>query len=39
VPAYAEKYNRQIRRSFGTPEGFAQDYTVPLIVTPTKIHA
>jgi PPOX class probable F420-dependent enzyme len=39
VPAYAEKYSRQIRRSFGTPEGFAQDYAVPLIVTPTKLHA
>src|SRR5215475_3139505 len=25
VPAYSEKYSRQIRRSFGTPEGFAQD--------------
>ncbi len=39
VPAYAEKYSRQIRRSFGTAEAFAQDYAVPLIVTPTKIHA
>lgn len=39
VPAYAEKYSGQIRRSFGTPEAFAQDYAVPLIVTPTKIHA
>jgi PPOX class probable F420-dependent enzyme len=39
VPAYAEKYSRQIRRSFGTAEAFARDYAVPLIVTPTKIHA
>jgi hypothetical protein len=28
VPAYAEKYSRQIRRSFGTAEVFAQDYAV-----------
>ena len=39
VPAYAEKYSMQIRRSFGTPERFARDYAVPLIVTPTRIHA
>src|SRR5262245_32511280 len=38
VLAYSEKYSGQIRRSFGTPEAFARDYAVPLIVTPTKIH-
>jgi PPOX class probable F420-dependent enzyme len=38
VPAYVRKYAPRIRSSFGTPKVFAQEYSVPIIVTPTRIH-
>src|SRR5262245_2282280 len=36
-PAYVEKYNDMIAGSFGTPEQFASEYSVPIRITPTKV--
>lgn len=38
VKEYVEKYAREIRASFGTPDVFARSYSVPINVAPTKIH-
>lgn len=37
TPAYVEKYQAFIARSFGTPAQFAAKYPVPLRITPTKL--
>jgi PPOX class probable F420-dependent enzyme len=37
LPAYVEKYHDFIARSFGTPENFAERYSVALRVHPTAI--
>ena len=37
VPAYVAKYQERIRRIGPTPERFAQDYSVPIRVTPTRL--
>jgi PPOX class probable F420-dependent enzyme len=34
--AYREKYAAFIARNGWTPEGFAADYPVPILVTPTR---
>jgi PPOX class probable F420-dependent enzyme len=39
VPAYVEKYAERIRSGFGSPPAFASTYSVPVVVTPTRIHA
>jgi PPOX class probable F420-dependent enzyme len=39
VPQYLAKYAERIGALFGTSEQFAEQYSVPLIVTPTKLHA
>lgn len=39
VEPYVTKYAGEIRSSFGTPAVFARSYSVPLVVSPTKIHA
>jgi PPOX class probable F420-dependent enzyme len=36
-PAFSEKYQDFIARSFGTPAAFAAKYSVALRVTPTKV--
>ena len=37
VPAYLAKYQEQIARNWVTPEGFAQEYSEPIRVTPSKL--
>lgn len=37
VPEYVEKYAAGISGLGTTPEGFAQDFSVPLRVTPTRL--
>ena len=37
VPAYVEKYRDMIAGSFGTPEQFASQYSVPIRITPSKL--
>jgi PPOX class probable F420-dependent enzyme len=39
VPAYIEKYRSGIKSLGMTPEGFAQDYSIPIRVTPTGLRA
>ncbi len=39
VKEYVRKYTSDIRSSFGTPGVFARSYSVPIVVTPTKIQA
>ena len=38
-PAYLAKYGERIAALFGTPEQFAARYSVPVILTPTRLHA
>jgi PPOX class probable F420-dependent enzyme len=38
-PAYLAKYTERIGALFGTPEQFARLFSVPLIITPAKLHA
>jgi PPOX class probable F420-dependent enzyme len=38
-PAYLAKYTERIGALFGTPEEFATLFSVPLIITPAKLHA
>ncbi|HEX3779809.1 MAG TPA: TIGR03667 family PPOX class F420-dependent oxidoreductase [Pseudonocardiaceae bacterium] len=38
-PAYLAKYLERIGTLFGTPERFAELFSVALIITPTKLHA
>lgn len=37
--AYLAKYTERIGALFGTPEQFAAQYSTPVIITPTKLHA
>ena len=37
VPAYLAKYQQRIGRIGMTPEGFAQEYSEPIRVTPSKL--
>ena len=37
-PAYVAKYIERIGMIFGTPERFAELFSVPLVVTPTRVH-
>ncbi len=36
VPAYVDKYRREIADLGSTPSAFAEDYSVPVRVTPTR---
>jgi len=38
-PDYLAKYIERMAALFDTPEDFAKQFSVPLILTPTKIHA
>jgi PPOX class probable F420-dependent enzyme len=38
VPAYIEKYRGQIDADDWTPRSFAEDYSVPIRITPTAVH-
>ena len=38
-PAYLAKYTERIAALFGTPQQFATLFSVPLIITPAKLHA
>jgi PPOX class probable F420-dependent enzyme len=38
-PAYRVKYAERIAALFGTPERFAEQFPVPLIITPTTLRA
>jgi PPOX class probable F420-dependent enzyme len=37
LPDYIGKYRRQIGGYEWTPEGFAADYSVPVLITPTRV--
>lgn len=37
LPGYIEKYRRLIAGYGWTPEGFAADYAVPIVVRPTRV--
>jgi PPOX class probable F420-dependent enzyme len=37
VPAYLAKYGDRMRREWGSPEGFAAEYSVAIRVQPTKV--
>lgn len=37
VPAYVEKYAEEIDGYGWTPRGFADDYSQPVLVTPTRV--
>jgi len=37
LPAYLEKYREGIARLGATPEGFAQEYSVPVRMTPDRL--
>jgi PPOX class probable F420-dependent enzyme len=39
VPAYVAKYQERIDAVFGSPKRFAQLYSEPIVITPTKLHA
>ncbi len=39
VPAMIEKYRESIKRIGTTPDGFAQEYSVAIRVTPTRVTA
>jgi PPOX class probable F420-dependent enzyme len=38
-PAYAAKYAERIGAIFGTVEQFAAEFTAPILLTPTRLHA
>ncbi len=38
VPAYVEKYLELIEGNNWTPASFAADYSVPIRITPTRVH-
>jgi PPOX class probable F420-dependent enzyme len=38
-PAYLAKYTERIGALFGSPEQFATLFSVPLVITPAKLHA
>jgi PPOX class probable F420-dependent enzyme len=37
-PAYLAKYTERIGALFGSPERFAEQFSVPVVVTPTRVH-
>jgi hypothetical protein len=37
LPGYVEKYRRLIASYGWTPESFAADYVVPIVVRPTRV--
>ena len=37
VPGYIDKYRDRIREYGWTPESFAEDYSVPLRISPTRL--
>ena len=39
IPEYAAKYAERIGAHFGTAADFAAQYSAPLIITPTRLHA
>jgi len=39
VPAYVSKYTERIAAIFGTVDNFAASFSVPVLVTVTKLHA
>lgn len=39
VPDFLAKYERLIASGFGTPERFAQLFSEPVLITPTRLHA
>lgn len=38
-PAYLAKYTERIAALFETPDNFASQFTTPVIITPTRLHA
>lgn len=39
VPEYVAKYVERIGAIFGTPERFAELFSVAIVITPTRLHA
>ncbi|MDP8959766.1 MAG: TIGR03667 family PPOX class F420-dependent oxidoreductase [Actinomycetota bacterium] len=39
IPDYLEKYRERIERLGTTPQGFADSYSVPIRVVPTRVRA
>jgi PPOX class probable F420-dependent enzyme len=39
VPGYVAKYTERIAAIFGTPEGFAKEFSEAVLITPTRLHA
>lgn len=39
VPEYLAKYIERMAAMFGTPEGFAEQFSAAVVITPTKLYA
>ncbi|MDP9027614.1 MAG: TIGR03667 family PPOX class F420-dependent oxidoreductase [Actinomycetota bacterium] len=39
MPGFVAKYAERIARVFGTAEEYAREYSVPVVITPSKLHA
>jgi PPOX class probable F420-dependent enzyme len=39
VPGYLAKYLERMSALFGSPERFAQDFSVPVVIVPAKLRA
>ena len=37
-PAYLAKYSERIAANFDTPERFAELFSAPLVIIPTRLH-
>ncbi|EWC58406.1 hypothetical protein UO65_6298 [Actinokineospora spheciospongiae] len=37
-PGYLAKYTERIGAMFGTPERFAELFSTPVVITPTRLH-